>query len=159
MQSHPRIDPRILGYLGRALSLELSAVQQYMTHASLAERWGMTDVSKALRQEVVEESRHAERIVEQMIALGVAPSASQLRPVRAGNSLRELLLHNHKMEQDIVTLYQDAVAYCSRVGDSERRQFFGQLLEEELHHTKEFADWIERLDGDATPAAASTGAS
>lgn len=33
--------PRILGYLGRALSLELTAVQQYMTQASLLELWGM----------------------------------------------------------------------------------------------------------------------
>ena len=29
------VHPRVLGYLGRALSLELTAVQQYMTQASL----------------------------------------------------------------------------------------------------------------------------
>ena len=34
------VHPRVLGYLGRALSLELSAVQQYMTHASLVGLWG-----------------------------------------------------------------------------------------------------------------------
>ncbi|KPK38625.1 MAG: hypothetical protein AMJ69_07970 [Gammaproteobacteria bacterium SG8_47] len=152
MPSHPRIDPRILGYLGRALSLELSAVQQYMAHASLADSWGMADVSKALRQEVVEESRHAERIVDQMTALGVAPNASQLRPVSAGTALHELLLHDHKMEQDIITLYQDAVAYCSRVGTSELHEFFAKLLDEELHHAQELAAWLRRLNSSA-PAA------
>ena len=32
--------PRVLAALGRALSLELTAVQQYLTHASLLEAWG-----------------------------------------------------------------------------------------------------------------------
>jgi len=35
------VHPRVLGYLGRALSLEFSAVQQYMTQASLMELWEM----------------------------------------------------------------------------------------------------------------------
>ena len=151
MLSHPRIDSRILGYLGRALSLELSAVQQYMTHASLAETWGMVEVGKALRQEVVEESGHAERIVKQMLALGVAPNASQLRPVRSGRTLYELLMHDHQMEQDIVRLYQDAVAYCSGSGDSEHHQFFARLLQEEEHHARELASWAGRLSNHAVP--------
>ena len=40
--------PRVLGYLGRALSLELSAVQQYMTQASLGELWGEGEAAERL---------------------------------------------------------------------------------------------------------------
>ena len=155
MPGHARIDPRILGYLGRALSLELSAVQQYMTHASLAETWGLVEVSKALQQEVVEETGHAERMVKQMLALGVAPNASQLRPVRTGQTLRELLVHDHQMEKEIVTLYMDAVAYCSRAGDTARLQFFDALLQEELHHAEELDNWLRKLGDDTTGAPAS----
>ena len=148
----------ILGYLGRALSLELCAVQQYMTHAGLAESWGMVEVSKALRQEVVDESRHAERIVAKMIALGVAPNASQLRPVRCGDSLQELLLHDQQLEQTIISLYQDAVAHCTRIGDAECHQFFDALLREELQHAEELARWIRSLGDTAisAPCAAQT---
>ena len=74
------IHPRVLGYLGRALSLELSAVQQYMTQASLVELWGDRESADRFRQETVEELQHAERIVKRMLAVGVAPAASQLRP-------------------------------------------------------------------------------
>ena len=49
------VHPRVLGYLGRALSLELTAVQQYMTQASLAETWGDADTARRLREETVEE--------------------------------------------------------------------------------------------------------
>ena len=51
--------PRVLGQLGRALSLELSAVQQYMTHASLAEFWGDAEAAQRFRQETVEEMQVA----------------------------------------------------------------------------------------------------
>lgn len=62
--------PRVLGYLGRALSLELSAVQQYMTQASLVELWGEAEAAERLRQETVEELGHAERLVQRMLQLG-----------------------------------------------------------------------------------------
>ncbi|MFN9904687.1 MAG: ferritin-like domain-containing protein, partial [bacterium] len=62
--------PRILGSLGRALSLELSAVQQYMTHANLAQAWGEEQAAERFRHEAVEEMQHSERIIQRMIQLG-----------------------------------------------------------------------------------------
>ena len=55
MMQHARIHPRTLGYLGRALSLEYSAVQQYMTQAALCEAWGLADAADRFRRETVEE--------------------------------------------------------------------------------------------------------
>ncbi|MEJ2509050.1 MAG: bacterioferritin, partial [Gammaproteobacteria bacterium] len=40
---HRSPDQRVLGYLGRALSLELSAVQQYSTQARLVAAWGLNE--------------------------------------------------------------------------------------------------------------------
>ncbi len=62
--------PRVLGYLGRALSLELTAVQQYMTQASLVGLWGDEAAAERFREETVEEMRHAERIVQHMLSWG-----------------------------------------------------------------------------------------
>ena len=84
-------DQRVLGYLGRALSLELSAVQMYTTQAKLVETWGLAEVAEKFRAEASEELGHAERIISRMLALGVAPNASQLRPVKLGTSLQQLL--------------------------------------------------------------------
>jgi bacterioferritin len=88
------VHPRVLGYLGRALSLELSAVQQYMTQASLVELWGLQEEAARFRAETVEEMQHAERIVQRMLAVGVAPAASQLRPVTHAADLVGLLRLN-----------------------------------------------------------------
>lgn len=139
--------PRVLGYLGRALSLELSAVQQYMTQASLVESWGDLEAAQRFRQETVEEMRHAETIVQRMLALGVAPGSSQLRPAGHGRDLEALLRQNMVLEEELVNLYGEAVRFCLLVGDTDSEAFFRQLWTDEQHHAEDLAGWLRSLGG------------
>lgn len=138
-------DQRVLGYLGRALSLELSAVQLYSTQARLTATWGLTEAAERLRKEAHEEMGHVERIIARLLALGAAPNASQLRPVRLGSSLEALLQEGQAFEQELVQLYTEAASHCARQGDHDSRLFFATLLEEESGHARELAAWIEEL--------------
>lgn len=142
-----RVDPKVLGYLGRALSLELSAVQLYSTQARLCATWGLDEPAEKMRTEAQEEMQHVERIIARMLALGAAPNASQLRPVKLGQTLEELLIINHAFEQELVTLYQEATAYCARAGNHDDRMFFQGLSEEEQHHARELQQWLTELSG------------
>lgn len=147
-----RADQRVLGYLGRALSLELSAVQMYSTQARLVAAWGLSEAAEELRQEAREELGHADRIIERMLAIGVAPNASQLRPVRLGRDLGELLMVNQQFELELVRLYHDAAVHCARVGDHDHRAFFQALLAEEQAHFEELTRWLAQLQGQAPVA-------
>lgn len=138
-------DQRVLGYLGRGLSLELSAVQLYTTQARLVDTWGLAEVAGKLSAEASEELEHAERIISRMLALGVAPNASQLRPVNLGRDLRELLEHDHAFEEELVTLYSEACNHCRRIGDQDNRVFFEALLAEEQAHAVTLKDWLQQL--------------
>jgi len=140
------VHPRVLGYLGRALSLELSAVQQYMTHASLVELWGDPETAQRLRQDTVEEMQHAERLVQRMLSLGVAPAASQLRPVSHAPDLIGLLRLNALLETDLIELYAGAVRFCVMVGDSDNQAFFHSLWQEEQQHGEDLSTWIRSLN-------------
>jgi len=140
------VHPRVLGYLGRALSLEYSSVQQYMTHASLVELWGQTDAAERFRQETVEEIRHSERIVQQMLQLGVAPAASQLRPVRAASNLAQLLRLNMELEADLIQHYAEATRFCLMMRDEANGSFFRHLWEEEQQHEVDLDIWLQELD-------------
>ncbi len=139
-------NPRVLGYLGRALSLEFSAVQQYSTQARLAATWGLSEPAKRLRDEATEEMGHVDRVISRMLALGVAPNASQLRPVQVGPDLQALLRHDQALEHELVRLYGDATRYCAGQGDHDNRLFFETLLEEEKAHGRELAQWLEELE-------------
>ena len=138
-------DPRVLGFLGRGLSLELSAVQLYSTQAMLVASWGLADVAEKFRAESAEEMGHAERIIGRMLALGVAPNASQLRPVRLGSNLYQLLEHDYEFEVELVGLYKAASEHCARTGDHDGRLFFEALLGEEQEHAKGLETWMQEL--------------
>ena len=144
------------GYLGRALSLELSAVQLYTTQARLLSNWGLDKPAERLRQEAQEEMGHVERIIARMLALGLAPSASQLKPVKLGVDLPSLLEVDQQFEMELVGLYQEAVSYCTRAGKDNDRLFFAELLSEEQHHAEELARWIGELRPEAASSARTT---
>ncbi|WP_255003833.1 bacterioferritin [Cyanobium sp. HWJ4-Hawea] len=144
------VHPRVLGYLGRALSLELSAVQQYMTQASLVGLWGDMDAAERFRHETVEEMQHAEKIVQRMLAVGVAPAASQLRAVAHAPDLVGLLRHNTVLENDLIQHYGEAVRFCLLIGDGANAEFFQELLSDEQHHGAELDAWLKSLGGQSS---------
>ncbi len=139
-------DLAILGYLGRALSFELSAVQQYLSLAKLLDLRGMPQAGEKFRHEAQEEMQHAERIIGRMLALNAAPNASSIRPVRLNGSLPELMKHAAELEAEIVTFYDQAVRYCSRTQDHENRIFFETLLREEQQHAAEIEVWRQQIE-------------
>ena len=132
---------KVLGYLGRALSLELSAVQSYTTQSRLMANWGFDKAAEQFRHEALEEMQHAERIIARMLAKGAAPGASQLRPVMLGKDLAALIEINQRFEEELVVFYQEAVDYCSSSGQADDRLFFQQLLDEEQEHAVSLKNW------------------
>ena len=143
-------DPLVLGYLGRALSLEMSAVQQYATQAKLVATWGLAEDASKLQEESLEEMGHVERVISRMLALGAAPNASMLRPVNLGISLKELLLADAELEKDLVQLYSQAANHCARNGDHDNSRFFKGLLGEEQEHDAALTAWIKKLESSET---------
>ena len=131
------VDPRTLGWLSRALTHEMSAVQQYLAQSVLARLWGDEDLARKLRSEAVEELGHAERLMERLIAVGVAPSSGNLPPSRLGRSADELLAADRQLEVDAVRLYQDAAAHARRMRDSGSASLLEDILAEELAHVQD----------------------
>lgn len=140
------VDPRTLGWLSRALTHEMSAVQQYLAQSVLARLWGDEALSSKLRREAVEELGHAERLMERLIVFGVAPSAGNLPPSRLGRSVDDLLAADRKLEVDAVRLYQEAVAHAQRMRDSDSASLLAEILAEEVEHVQEI-DSLRNANG------------
>lgn len=134
-------NPRINGYLARALSHELNVVQQYLTQACLCDLWGLRDRADALRRDANEELGHAGLLISRMLTLGVAPNGTQLNPVRPGRDPREMLEMDRQLEAEAVRLYIEAEHYCRRFRDAETAALFGRLLRDEQEHL----DCLDRM--------------
>lgn len=132
-------DPRTLGWLQRALTHEMRAVQQYLAQSVLARLWGEAALAAEFRREAEEELGHAERLMAQLIRLGVAPGATAVPPARLGRSPAELLAADHALEVEAVRLYADALAHARRQRDAETMALFESLLADEQRHVDELA--------------------
>ena len=140
------VDPRTLGWLSRALTHEMSAVQQYLAQSVLARLWGDEALSSKLRSEAVEELGHAERLMERLIVCGVAPSAGNLPPSRLGRSADDLLAADRELEVDAVRLYQEAIAHAQRMRDSDGAALLAEILADEMEHVQEI-DSLRNANG------------
>ncbi len=134
------VDPRTLGWLARALTHEMSTVQQYLAQSVLARLWGDEALAVHLREEAAGELGHAERLMEALIRAGVAPSAGSLMPARLGRSTDALLAADHQIELDAVRLYQQAQAHAERMRDEEMAALFASILRDEMAHVNELND-------------------
>jgi len=143
--AYKNVDAEVLGYLGRALSMEMSAVQQYLTLSRLLRLRGFDDIASHFHQEANDELAHADRIIGRMLVLGVAPNMTQLRPAQLGESLPELMASAEELENHIVSLYQKAVAHCHSINDFDNHLFFDALLKEEQQHASSIANWQQKF--------------
>ncbi|MCP9786358.1 ferritin-like domain-containing protein, partial [Cyanobium sp. N5-Cardenillas] len=106
---------------------------------------GEAEAAERFRQETVEELRHAERLVQRMLQLGVAPAASQLRPVGHAADLLGLLRLDADLERDLIQHYAEATRFCLLIGDHNNEVFFRTLRDEEQQHGDVLAAWLDSL--------------
>ena len=138
-------DSRLSGYLSRALSHEMAAVQQYLLQAKLTGMWGLSAQSAHFRNDVGEELVHAERLMERMLVLGIPCNATQLPPIRPGRTLEEMLHIDRQLEIEAIRLYEEAASYCARRQDGETQALMRALLEDELGHLKDLDRQLSEL--------------
>lgn len=131
------LDPRLIGYLTRALSHEMAAVQQYMAQSKLCDLWQMSEYCAHFRQDVTEELGHVESLMDALLKLGVTPHATQLPAVRLGRTLEEMIAIDNILEVEAIRLYEEAAAYCTRVRDFGHHALFAKILRDELQHLEE----------------------
>jgi bacterioferritin len=141
------VDPRTVGWLARALTHEMSAVQQYLAQSVLARLWGDEALASHLRQEAVEELGHAERLMERLILIGIAPSAGNLPPARLGRGVDDLLAADRILEADAVRLYREALAHAVRMRDTDSAALLESILGEELAHVQEIDGLMAQRNG------------
>lgn len=134
---------QILGYLGRALSLEFSASQHYLAQAAMAKFRNEINYAEAFITLSNEELQHANMITDRMVAQGALPSGSVLRPASPAANILEALRSCEEREIALIQLYSEAAQYCANFNAQEDHALFIKLLEEEQVQLSQVHAWIE----------------
>lgn len=138
-------DQRVLGYLGRSLSLELTERVQYSTLLRLLKAWGLDPAAERFQQHVMLENDHPDQIISRMVAVGVLPNSSQLRPPKLGRNVYEILLITREFQTEFVNFYSEAGQYCAQHADYDNYAFFEQLLQTKLQQQKVVNAWVQEF--------------
>ena len=132
-------DPRIIEALNDVPTAELTAVNQYFIHAKMSSNWGYLRRGAHVRDESIDEMRHAERIIDRVLYFDGTPNMQRLFPVRVGETVAEQLELDLAVEHEAVPRLNRGIELCVEVGDNGTRELLADILVSEEEHV----DWLE----------------
>jgi bacterioferritin len=133
----------VLDALNRALTIELTAINQYFCQAKMCMNWGYHRLGKKHYEESLGEMKHAEKLIDRILFLEGVPEIARYDVIRVGTHVKEQFENDLKLEMGGVTAYNQAIDLCLRVKDGGTRE----LLEGILTESEEHVDWLEKQLG------------
>jgi bacterioferritin len=122
-----------------ALSMELTAVHQYLLHAHVLEDWGLDRLASRMREEMKEELGHAETLTDRILFLGGTPEVSEAKAPRKASNLPDLFSSDLKEERSSIAFYTEAADAAREDSDVGTRVLFEKLILDEEEH----AEWLD----------------
>jgi bacterioferritin len=130
---------KVISTLNEILTAELTAINQYFIHAKMCANWGYMKLAKKVRDESIDEMKHADKLIERILFLEGVPNVQRLNKVNVGETVKEQFELDLKLEYDAIARLNNAVALCRDVGDNTTREMVERILISEEEHT----DWLE----------------
>src|SRR5438094_13223 len=109
---------KIVDALNGALTIELTAINQYFIQAKMCMNWGFEKLGKKHYSESIGEMKHAEKLIDRILFLEGVPEIARYDVIRAGSDVKEQLENDLKLELGCVGHYNEAVELCARVKDN-----------------------------------------
>jgi len=134
-----RGDAKVVDFLNRVLRNELTAINQYFLHSRMLKNWGVSRLARHEYEESVDEMKHADRLVERILFLEGLPNLQDLNKLLIGETVKEVLDCDLRLEHEAIPLVREAIACCEQQSDYVTRELLEDILEGEEEHV----DWLE----------------
>ena len=132
-------DADIIELLNEVLTAELTAINQYFIHAKMCANWGIMQIASKVRDESIDEMKHADELMERILYLDGIPNVQRLYKVNVGETVKEQFECDLELEKVAIERLNRGVKLCREKGDNGTRA----LLEGILVSEEEHADWLE----------------
>jgi len=130
---------QVVTLLNEILTAELTAINQYFIHARMCENWGYQRLWKKIREESIEEMKHADELVERILFLEGLPNLQKLGKINVGQTVPEQFKLDLAVEYDAVKRMNEGIELCRTKSDSGSRELLEHMLSDEEKHV----NWLE----------------
>ncbi len=129
----------VIDGLNRALTIELTAINQYFCQSKMCKNWGFLKLAGKHYEESIGEMKHADKLIERILFLDGVPEIARYDVIRVGSNVQEQFENDLKLESGGVAAYNELVDLCIKVKDNGTHKLALEILEESEEHV----DWLE----------------
>src|SRR5215203_1599804 len=127
-------DPDVIEALNRALTIELTAINQYFCQAKMCKNWGFMKLAHKHYEESMGEMRHAEKLIDRVLFLEGTPEIARYDVIRVGTNVKEQFENDLRLEMGGVKHYNAVIELCAKVKDNGTRELLEPILVESEEH-------------------------
>ncbi|QDU38493.1 Bacterioferritin [Maioricimonas rarisocia] len=130
---------KVIDALNAGLTIELTAINQYLVQAKMCKNWGLNRLAAYLYHESIDEMKHAELLIDRILFLDGVPEIGRYDVIRVGADVKEQLENDLALEIKASKTYNDGVEVCTAEKDAASREIMEQIIRE----SEDSIDWIE----------------
>lgn len=132
-------NPQIVEALNRALTIELTAINQYFCQSKMCKNWGFMKLAGKHWEESIGEMKHADKIIERVLFLDGVPEIARYDVIRVGTNVQEQFENDLKLETSGVAAYNELVNLSIQLKDNGTHALALEILTDSEEHV----DWLE----------------
>lgn len=130
---------QVINVLNQVLRKELTGINQYFIHAKMCQNWGYERLYKHMKEESIEEMKHAAEVIERILFLDGTPNLSAYDKIMVGSTVKQQLDNDLGLETGALAVLRPGIKTCLEASDDASRELLEDILVDEEKHV----DWIE----------------
>lgn len=141
-----KTNEKVIATLNELLKEELTAINEYMVHAEMAEDWGYEAYGKKEQRTAIDEMKHAEKLIARILFLGGKPIVTEMSNIHIGKDLPGMLENDRVLEQGGIDGYNAAIKVMVEEKDNGSKQLLEEILAEEEAHIDYFEEQLGQIE-------------
>lgn len=130
----------IIDHLNAALKDQLSCISQCFLHARILKHRSHIEMADGEYKESIEAMKHADMLVERILALDGVPTMQASGPVAIGDTLDAIVTYDLRLKEAVRARLSPALAACRAEAD----EVSGRLLLRILSSVEEHIRYLQR---------------